>query len=872
MTITPGTRLGPYEIVAPLGAGGMGEVWSARDARLDRSVAIKVLPAGLSHDLTFRSRFDREAKTISQLSHPHICTLHDIGEQDGTLYLVMELVEGESLASRLDRGALPMREVLLYGAQIAEALDRAHRAGIVHRDLKPGNVMITRSGVKLLDFGLAKSAARSAPVSDGTTIVNEKPLTAEGTIVGTIQYMSPEQLTGEAIDARSDIFAFGAVLYEMAAGRRAFDGANKTSLIASILTTEPRPITQLQPVSPPAFERVVSKCLFKDPEKRWQSAFDIADELRWIAQDASGSGAAAVRVPARRRFASLVPWAVALAAVVVAAFLFWRGRDRPIGRVTKTIVSTQIDSAWNMAPALSPDGRHLAYPAQGALWIRSLDELEPRKIVITGEHQPVLFWSPDSKWLSFVSDAKLWKIAAGGNTPVLIATLSDLGPTSFHSGAWGAEDRIVLASRFGGLFEMSARGGSPVEFLPAGPELVDFHNLSFLPDGKTLLAVPHKLDNMVGVEVIRGKERQTVASFDAMVRDVVYSPTGHLLASLRGPNSGVWIVPFSLRNMAATGKPSLVYAGGGACSVSADGSLVFVSHIDEAPGQIVRLDRGGKLLANVSEVVDTPDYLVLSPDETSFAASVRQDNNYLSMEEISVATGKRRRLTRGFYRDRPVAWSHDGRHLLAAREPNFNFRDPRFGLWLVPLDGGGEPRNIAPGWSGAFTPDDQSLVFAKYANGHTSDIATLPLSGAAKATPFKPSFPDATLALSPDGRFLAYGLAPSGSEELFVIRYPGGGAVTQLSRGAGTNPVWSRDGKTIYFVSGSRLMAAPFTDSPPAVGQPVMLFDTASTDIDLTRRFQVFRDGTILAVRELPRDARQVVLVQNWFSDIDEPR
>jgi Tol biopolymer transport system component len=334
----------------------------------------------------------------------------------------------------------------------------------------------------------------------------------------------------------------------------------------------------------------------------------------------------------------------------------------------------------------------------------------------------------------------------------------------------------------------------------------------------------------------------------------------------------VWIVPFSLRNMAATGKPSLVYAGGGACSVSADGSLVFVSHIDEAPGQIVRLDRGGKLLANVSEVVDTPDYLVLSPDETSFAASVRQDNNYLSMEEISVATGKRRRLTRGFYRDRPVAWSHDGRHLLAAREPNFNFRDPRFGLWLVPLDGGGEPRNIAPGWSGAFTPDDQSLVFAKYANGHTSDIATLPLSGAAKATPFKPSFPDATLALSPDGRFLAYGLAPSGSEELFVIRYPGGGAVTQLSRGAGTNPVWSRDGKTIYFVSGSRLMAAPFTDSPPAVGQPVMLFDTASTDIDLTRRFQVFRDGTILAVRELPRDARQVVLVQNWFSDIDEPR
>src|SRR5438132_1351407 len=277
MTISAGTRLGPYEIVAPIGAGGMGEVYKARDTRLDRQVAVKILPAEFAQNAQFKMRFEREARTISQLSHPNICTLYDVGEN----YLVMELLDGETLADRLSKGALPLVDVLKYGTQIAEALGKAHRAGIIHRDLKPANIMITKSGAKLLDFGLAKSAVSPAPPE--ATL--QKPLTQEGYVLGTFQYMAPEQLAGEEPDARTDIFSLGEVLYEMATGNRAFEGKTKTSLIAAIVSGEPKPISELQPLTPPAFEHVVKKCLAKERDERWQNALDIAEELRWIAEE-----------------------------------------------------------------------------------------------------------------------------------------------------------------------------------------------------------------------------------------------------------------------------------------------------------------------------------------------------------------------------------------------------------------------------------------------------------------------------------------------------------------------------------------------------------------------------------------------------------
>jgi serine/threonine protein kinase len=299
MSVTTGTKLGPYEILSPLGAGGMGEVYRAKDTRLDRIVAIKVLPERLSDNPDLKARFEREARAISQLTHPHICTLYDVGHQNEIDYLVIEYLEGETLAQRLTKGALPIDQVMRIGVEIASALDKAHRGGVVHRDLKPGNVMLTKAGAKLLDFGLAKGVTLGG--NEPTAMTMTKPITGEGTIVGTFQYMAPEQLEGKDADARTDIFAFGAVLYEMSTGKRAFEGSSRASLIASIMSAQPRAVSELQPMTPPALDRLIRKCLAKDPENRWQNSADVADELRWIAEGGSQSGAA--RSCPRRRAA-----------------------------------------------------------------------------------------------------------------------------------------------------------------------------------------------------------------------------------------------------------------------------------------------------------------------------------------------------------------------------------------------------------------------------------------------------------------------------------------------------------------------------------------------------------------------------------------
>ncbi|HEY6148470.1 MAG TPA: serine/threonine-protein kinase, partial [Thermoanaerobaculia bacterium] len=382
MTLSEGTRLGPYEILASVGAGGMGEVYRARDTRLDRTVAIKVLPSHLSSNPEVRQRFDREARTISSLSHPHICALHDVGHQDGIDYLVMEFLEGETLTDRLSRGPLPTEQVLRYGIEIADALDKAHRQGIVHRDLKPGNIMLTKSGVKLVDFGLAKLAAVSPAGNSSVSILQTQAgasLTQEGTILGTFQYMAPEQLEGREADARSDVFAFGCLLYEMATGRKAFSGGTQASLISSIMKEEPPPISQVSPMSPPALDRVVRKSLAKDPEDRWQTAADLGSELKWIAE--GGGSQVGVPVPAaaapapRRR-----PWIPLAASVLLAVLGFLAGRslrnspDAPITRSSIDLPAQMELYRWSSI-TLSPDGTMLAFSATGAdgklgIWIR----------------------------------------------------------------------------------------------------------------------------------------------------------------------------------------------------------------------------------------------------------------------------------------------------------------------------------------------------------------------------------------------------------------------------------------------------------------------------------------------------------------------
>ena len=511
MALTSGTKLGPYEIQSPLGAGGMGEVYRALDTRLDRTVAVKVLASHLSSSPELKQRMEREARAISSLNHPHICHLYDIGSQDGTDYLVMEFLEGETLGERLRRGALPLSEVYRIGMDVAEALAVAHRQGIVHRDLKPGNIMLTQGGAKLMDFGLAKPlGTQSASVTSGTvpaftaapTMSGPSPLTpltTAGSIVGTIQYMSPEQIEGKEADARSDIFAFGAVLYEMTAGKRPFTGKSQISLASSILENDPESISALKPQTPSAFEHVVTTCLQKNPEDRFQSAHDIQLELLWIASDRSSAVTSPVLAssqswPSRRR--ERMAWLAALlAAIVVGAaaglFLFHPAQStRSIRAVIdppeKTTLNLTGDSAG--PPVLSPDGRSVAFAATDAngkisLWVRPMNVLEAHPLPETdGAVFP--FWSPDSRSLGFFADGKLKTIDLNGGSALVICDAS-FG----RGGAWAPSGTILFSPNTQEpLLRVNAGGGTPVPVTTVDRSQHSSHRWPFfLPDGKHFL-------------------------------------------------------------------------------------------------------------------------------------------------------------------------------------------------------------------------------------------------------------------------------------------------------------------------------------------------------------------------------------------------
>ena len=486
MPLTSGSRLGPYEVSALIGQGGMGEVYKARDIRLDRTVAIKVLLAHVADDPDLRQRFEREAKTISSLNHPHICTLYDIGQQDGTDYLVMEYLEGETLAARLTKGPLPTDQALRYAIEMADALDKAHRQGITHRDLKPGNIMITKAGTKLLDFGLAKlrrPKSTDKPISSSATTTRATGLTVKGLILGTPQYMSPEQLHGEEADARSDIFAFGAIVYEMVTGRKAFTGESQASLIAAILDSQPTPMSTLQPMSPPALDRVVRKCLDKDPEDRWQDVRDATDELKWVAEGSSQAGVAVpAGVPARGQ--SRLAWSVAtVTTVLLAVALAVPYLNRAPAETATSRFSVLAEAGVVRGLALSPNGRQLAFTVGRQLWIRPLDSLESRALPGTeGAQAP--FWPPDGRSIGSFTVTELKTIDLTGGAPQTV----DGVPVGV-GGTWSQDDVIVLGQFGGELLRVPAAGGEPTPVTTLDDTRQERGHLwpQFLPDGEHFL-------------------------------------------------------------------------------------------------------------------------------------------------------------------------------------------------------------------------------------------------------------------------------------------------------------------------------------------------------------------------------------------------
>ena len=812
MTLTTGSRLGPYEILSLLGAGGMGEVYRARDTRLDRTVAIKVLAAHLSSTPDVRQRFEREAKTISQLSHPHICALHDVGREGETEYLVMEYLEGETLADRLLKGPLPLEQTLRFGLQIADALDKAHRQGIVHRDLKPGNVMLTKSGVKLLDFGLAKAIAPTNRQEGLTALPTQQPpLTQEGTILGTFQYMAPEQLEGKDADARTDIFALGATLYEMATGKKAFSGATQASLISSILRDEPQPISQVQPMSPPALDHVVKACLAKDPEDRWQAAGDVGKELRWIGEGSQAGAVAVASAPRSRR--NRAAWAAA--GLLLLATLFLGNEVRRLRKQTRVAsvhsflvpppkTSFRLTGDDSAPLVAAPDGQHVVFGAGGKLWIQSLATGTLSEL--TGSEGGTFpFWSPDSRSIGFFSEGKLRTVEVAGGP---VRTIADAANS--RGGAWGSRGTIVFAPDFRSqLFRVAISGGAatPATRIEEGKHTT--HRWpSFLPDGVHFLylaanhASPRSEDSGIYVASLEEDSSHRVISSYGSAQ---YA-SGWLL-SVRETN--LLAFPFDTRRIAVAGEPVRVaddvnfdlgvWRGG----FTASGNGLLAYHVAQAGvgGQLTWCDLSGRRHSTFGEKSEaySPQ---LSPDGRRALVVLGDPNNDIWVYEL--LRGVRTRLTTNAQVTVSPVWSPDGSQIIFCRQRGTG-GTREFVLARMASDGAGEEVvlhqskvRIEPmDWS-----HDGRYVLIDRGDIGAQDVWVIPLDEPDKAFPLVQSqFTERSGQFSPNGRWVAYQSIQTNRNEVYVTQFPSGGARWQVSGSGGTQARWSPDGDELYFVS-----------------------------------------------------------------------
>jgi len=829
VTLAAGARLGPYEIVSPLGAGGMGEVYRAKDTRLDRTVAIKVLPAQLSSDGDLKARFEREARVISSLNHPHICTLHDIGHQDGVDFLVMEYLEGETLADRLAKGPLPVEQALRFAVQIADALDRAHRAGVVHRDLKPGNVILTRSGAKLLDFGLAKSVVPQRMPGLSVLATEAKPLTEKGTVLGTVQYMAPEQLEGREADARSDIFAFGAVLYEMVTGRRAFQGSSQASLISAILRDEPAPIASLQPLTPPALERVVRTCLAKDPDERWQSAHDLGRELGFLSTGEPRSGSIPHRAPPRRY--GTIAGALLLLAVGIAAgrFLPRQGIAPPETRSLRFVVPPSAEGRIEDAPAVSPDGRAVVYSLAApdgstALWLHSFETGAARKLAGTEDAQDP-FFSPDGGSVAFFARGQLRRVdlSSGTAQPICAATDS-------RGGVWTPGGQILFSPGSSSpLFAVSAAGGGAPKALTALNGGEQSHRFpSSLPDGRHLLYVSYgdvARSGILWTDLAGKNSRRLLQDVSRAVVDpngfLLFVREGTLLAQKidaeRGELQGD-AVPVADHVGNEDGKAAKNwFAAGGGTVVWRAGSA--------RENKLVWYDRAGKELADVTSPGSFTEP-TLSPDGTRAVVCKLEERGGLSLWVYDTRSKDRgTRLTFDPERGETPIWTPDSAGVIY-----LSLKDGVTSVVRRPASGGGTAEVLLAGthkqWPDDISSDGKFLLLeGSGPNGF--DLTVLPLTGDKKPVPFAASpANEAHSTFSPDGRFIAYASDESGRPEVYVQPFPADGSKWKASTEGGDMPSWSRDGKELYYLSAARrFMVVPIESRAPfSGGEPRILF------------------------------------------------
>jgi serine/threonine protein kinase len=859
----------------------MGEVYRARDTRLERDVAIKVLPANLSSDPALRQRLEREAKAVSKLSHPHICTLHDIGHQDGVDFLVMELVEGETLEQRLTKGPLPPQQAVRIAAQIADALAKAQKLGIVHRDLKPSNIMLTKTGAKLMDFGLAKESG-PAPLAVALTemTAEQSKLTAEGMIVGTFQYMAPEQLEGKQADARTDIFALGEVMYEMATGKPPFTGKSRASLIAAILSSEPQPMAALQPMTPPALERVVKKCLAKDPDERWQSANDLASELSWIAEGASQAGATGQIETARSRW-SRAGWVVASVSLLLAmasSLAWWSAQNR---RPAAMYFNASIPFAANDV-ALSPDGRVVAIVAYSTqmnnygLWTYEVGGRRTNPLEGT-EGAAYPFWSPDGKSMGFFADGKLKKVdVPGGQVQIVCDAPNGRG------GAWNRDGTIVFApDALGALSRVSSWGGSPVELTKLDLSRSESGHRwpVFLPDGKHFIYLAANFSAKPGINAlflgsVDSAEKRMLVNTSA---NAFYADPGYLLYMR---DKVLVAQPFDLRHFVLSGEPhtlsdevlyfSQVYravfsVSGGSVLVAQTGKGVYLS-------QLTWLDRSGKPAGTIGKPA-WYNNVQLSPDGRRVAADETDpDTRNTDVWVQDPARDSITRLTFDPALDMTPVWSPDSKQIVISSNRSLNFR-----LYVKNGDGSGSEQEIADSGGTQFNALAWSRDGKYILIRRTNELWYLDWRDRAVKPFIQAKWVVRGAQFSPDGRWVAYASNESGRMEVYVTTFPGGNGKWQVSTGGGQEPRWRQDGKELFYLSpdGTVMVATVSTGAGFQAGSPIALFQAhrrlpiSSQDIfsyDVTADGQRF----LIAKRLDEANAAPLSVVINWSSEMEK--
>jgi serine/threonine-protein kinase len=888
-----GKTLAHYTVTGLLGRGGMGAVYRARDEKLGRDVALKILPAEFAQNVERLARFQREARTLASLSHPHIASIHGLEEADGERFLVLELVEGEDLSQRMQRGPIPLDEALPIAVQIAEALESAHERGIIHRDLKPANVKLTPDGqIKLLDFGLARAMAGSTEddedLEHSPTIT--AAFTAAGTILGTAAYMSPEQARGRTIDRRADIWAFGAVLFEMLNGRRLFAGETVSDTLASVIKEEPD-YEALPGDTPPVISALLRRCLQKDPKRRLQSIGEARIAIQELQQGnevslagstllSPGTVAEIRDAPSARRI-PLLAWVAALVAVGAIGFLLGTRQDAPESnpRLRKyTLQPKDLSVLYPTQPALSPDGRRIAYFAGTVLRIQDLHTLEPIEVPESdGATAP--FWSPDGQWLGFGLHGRIYKVLATGGRP---ESVCDVDFSPLDGAAWGDDGNMILAPDSGPMQIVSAQGGDPQVLFPLGTGETDYHTPCVLPGGRGIVFTTHSQEGRDTIEVLSEGRRKVLLKIpDARLEYATWSATapsknqGHLVYHRLNTNPGIWAVPFDLQSLELTGDPFLVDANGAFPSLGRDGSLLYANTTGQGPMRLVLVDRKGTIVQRLGEPTEGLFGFAISPDGKSILLE-REDNGN---DDIWLHDIRRQTTTRMTFSpddEQHPCWLGRGDRIVYTSDNT---------LWVRPTSGAGEPQLLVDdGYAASSVPASEWIAYVVYQRDTGNDVYCHKIDStdeprALVRTPASESGPQ----ISPDGRHLIYMSSETGRNEVYLIPFPTGEGKWQVSTHGGVWPRWNPSGQEIIFrvSSGStaKMMSVAVETEPTLkLGEPRELF--AATDAPSLQymsgfaAYGVMPGSDLLLMQEQtdygPARSLKLVFTEDWYASYRE--